>query len=682
MPLKTPPVQYDLVRMTGGLDLITPTLSLAPGVAREAVNWECSITGGYTRVAGYERYDGRASPSDASYAILTANVTGTIAVGNTITGGTSGATGVVIARSGSDVVYTKSTGTFQASENLLVSAVSQGTVTALGSAVSLSSSLQAQYLALAANAYRSDILVVPGSGPIRGVAYFNDVVYAWRNNAGGTALELYKSTTGGWVKVDLGFEITFDTGTSEIVEGLLVVGVTSGATAIAKRVIVESGTWSGGNAAGRVVFASVSGTFQNGEILQTSSTNRATCRSAQAAVTLTPGGRVETVVANFGGSTATTRLYGCDGVNNAFEFDGTTFAKIKTTMPVDTPTHIAFHKNYLFLSFGSSVQYSSVGDPYRWDPVFGAGEIALIDNVTAFLVLPGDQSTGAMAIFSDDNTFILYGTSEADFSLVSYNVGTGAKAFSAQNLSQSFVFDDRGVMNLQTTLNYGNFDSSALTLNIRPFTQQRRNKVTGSVVNREKSQYRVFFSDGAGLYLTIANGQYLGAMPVQFPNAVNCICEGEKGDGAETAFFGSTNGYVYRLDAGTSYDGADISANLTLVYNSSKSPRLLKRWRKASLETTGSSYAEFGLSYSLAYGSTALAQNTGSTYSSNLTTSFWDSAYWDAFVWDGQTLAPEEIEMEGTGENVAVQISSISSYYEPFTVNSLILHYTVRRGLR
>lgn len=680
--MKMPPVQYELMSLSGGLDLVTPTLFTKPGCARDAVNWECSITGGYTRIAGYERFDGQDSPSAASFSVIIANLTAAVTAGNTITGGTSGATGVVVAVSGSDIIYTKATGTFIAGENILVSAVPKGTVTSLGSSVSMSLEDQAMYQGLAANVYRQDILAVPGSGPVRGVAYYNNTVYAWRNNAGGTGLDMYKSTASGWVQVSYGFQVSFDTGTSEIVEGTTVTGATSGASAVAKRVVVRSGSWAGGDAAGIIVFASVTGTFQSGELLLTSAINRATCRSAQSAITMLPGGKVESVIANFGGNVNTTRLYGCDGVNKAFEFDGTTFVPLTTGMQSDAPNHIAFHKSHLFLSFGSSVQFSAIGDPYVWTPVLGAGEIALIDNVTAFLVLPGDQSTGAMAIFADDNTFILYGTSEANFNLVAYNTGTGAKAYSAQNMVDSYVFDDRGVMGLKTSLNYGNFDTAALTLNIRPFVQQRRNLITGSTVNREKSQYRVFFSDGAGLYLTISNGQYLGAMPVQFPNAVSCICDGEELDGNETAFFGSSNGYVYRMDTGASFDGEAISANLDLVFNPVKSPRMLKHWRKASLEIYGTSFATFQFSYRLAYSTGAFEPGGQTTYSSSLTASYWDAATWDSFVWDGVTLAPTEVDVSGTGENISIQIACTSAYTEPFTINSAILHYTVRRGIR
>jgi hypothetical protein len=52
---------------------------LPPGIARRAANFECSITGGYTRIEGYERFDGRPSPSAAVY-----NPLGTVLFGNNI----------------------------------------------------------------------------------------------------------------------------------------------------------------------------------------------------------------------------------------------------------------------------------------------------------------------------------------------------------------------------------------------------------------------------------------------------------------------------------------------------------------------------------------------------------------------------------------------------------------------
>ncbi|CAB4158570.1 hypothetical protein UFOVP713_10 [uncultured Caudovirales phage] len=682
MPMPAPQVSYDLVYLKGGLDLITPTLALPAGVAREAFNFEASITGGYTRIAGYERFDGRPAPSAAIYGGLSMNLTGSIVVGNTIVGVTSGSSGVVIAVVNNDIYYTKATGPFLAGETIQVSAVNKGTIASLQTTGVLTAKQQAQFSNLAADVYRADIGAVPGSGPVRGVIELQNVIYAWRNNVGGTAMAIYKSSATGWTSVALGFEMSFNTGTAEIFQGNTVTGATSGFSAVVTRVVLESGSWGSGTAAGRLIFASATGTFTPGENLQVAAANKAVCVAAQTAITLLPDGRVELVLGNFGGVNNQLRAYGCDGVNRGFEFDGMVYVPIKTGMATDVPTRVTVHKQHLFFAFGTSVQFSGLGEPYQWTPLLGAGEIVQPEPVTCFVIQPGDQSTGALAIYSDNYTYILYGTDSSSWNLVPYNTGAGAKPYSGQNLAQTYVFDDRGVITLQATLSYGNFDTAAVTLNIRPFTQVRRNLVTASVLNREKAQYRIFFSDGFGLYVTIANGQMLGAMPVSFPNSVFCATEAQTSAGEETSFFGSTNGFVYALDAGTSFDGESINSRLELNYNSENMPRILKRYRRGSFELTGNGYCEFQFAYDLGYSSLYIGQTADVPYENSFSSSFWDSVFWDAFVWDGRTLAPTDVEIRGTGQNILLKISSDADYFQPFTINSVILHYTARRGLR
>jgi len=677
-----PRVQYDLIRLTGGMDQVTPTLSLKPGVVRRAANFECSITGGYTRIAGYERFDGRSRPSAANYNILSCNVTGTIAVGNTVTGYTSAATGKVIARDGASVVITRETGNFLVGEGVSVSGVIQASVTAI-SGIAAEGVTDATYKYLAAEDYRVDIQAVPGSGSILGVAFYNGNVYAWRNNAGGTALAMYKSSSTGWVAINLLVQLPFDDGTNEITAGVTVTGGSSGATGTVQRVAKRVGSWAGSpQAEGMLVLSGVTGTFVNNEQIRVGGTKYALVNGASSQLTWLPSGRVQSVVANFGGAQDNKKLYFCDGKNRAFEWDGSVLVPITTTMSPDVPTGIVVHKQHLFLAFKHSLQFSSLGSPYEWDPVTGAGEIAMNDDITNLVPLPGDQSSGALAVYTKTDTSVLYGTSEANFSLSNFNVGTGAYQYTGQNLDQTYILAERGVMALGTTLNFGNFAASSLTMNIRPYIQIRRNLATASLVNREKGQYRLFFSDGYGLYLTVANGQYMGSMPVQFPNPVTCSCEGQDPDGAETSFFGSTNGFVYMLDAGTSFDGAAIPANITTVYNSINSPRVLKRYRKASIEMTGDSYAGFQVGYDLGYRSPEYVQPLEASFENDLRSAFWDSFIWDNFVWDGRDLSPSEVEITGTAENIAVRVSSVSEMLEPFTVNSIIVHYTLRRGLR
>lgn len=671
--------------LQGGMDQVTPTLSLRAGICRNAVNFEALTTGGYGRISGYERYDGRPSPSAATFSIVTVSAYANMpTVGQTLTGQTSGATGVVVYVDSSGFMgVTATTGAFAVAEVVKVGATVIGTT--IANRGGINSSLNASILAAAANIYRANIGLVPGSGPVRGVWLYNSVLYAFRDNAGATATLLYKATTGGWVNVALGSYITYDTGTGSavtMVDGVTVVGGTSGATGVVTRVVQQSGAW-GTNSAGILVFTTITGTFQIGEAIKVSGSTVATCRSANIANALNTGGKFEFANANFSGALSTFRMYGCDGVNKAFEFDGTTFVLISTGSSPDAPKHLVAHKFCLFLSIQTSILFSAPGLPYNWTALSGAGTIAVGDTVTGLLEMPGSQTTGSLAVFASENTFMLYGTSSANWNFVTFNTGAGCIDYSCQNIDDAYVLDYRGIISLKATLNYGNFDVSTLSNQVRTFLLPEIANTSGSCINRSRSQYRLFFNDGYGLYTTMVNGNFLGAMSVYFPNPIYTIFDARTSAGTEVTFFGSTNGYVYQLDMGTSFDGAPISAFATLIYNSARTPRVLKRYRKAAVEISGPGYCSINFSYSLQYGITDYVQPALSTnYPSNFSSWNWDAFTWDAFIWDGLTLSPSECEMSGTAENVAITLSSNSDAYLAFALNSIVIHYTLRRALR
>jgi hypothetical protein len=304
------------------------------------------------------------------------------------------------------------------------------------------------------------------------------------------------------------------------------------------------------------------------------------------------------------------------------------------------------------------------------------------EAITALLPIQGNNVSPALVVYSLNETNVLYGLSSADFSLTSYSVNMGSNKYTAQRLDTGYAFDDRGVVSLNTTDKFGNFDAATLTYNIRPVIQARRTQATASGLNREKSQYRVFFADGYALYMTIVNGKLLGTMPIQFPNPITVWAEGLRADRNEQSFFGSTNGFVYQLDAGTSFDGGNIQYSLLLNYNPTNSPRIRKRYRRASIEMTGTSYAEIQFGYELGYGLADNEQPIAAAYESRFSPAYWDTFVWDLFIWDGKVLAPTEVEMAGTAENVGLRFFGESNYIGEFTLNSVIFHYTMRRGLR
>lgn len=259
--LKPPPITHEHVPFNGGLDTTTPPLSLPPGFITSGTNVEVDLYGGYQTAKGYERYSGKPSPSDAVYSKITITLTGVITVGDTVTGVTSGATGYVIVSDPAFVVLTKVVGVFVSGEVLNVAAAPQATTTS-GPVIGGGSSnlLKAQYANLAADVYRADIAAVPGSGSILGVVRHNNVTYAFRNNAGGTAADIYKSSAAGWANVPLYYELPFSQGSTNIpAEGSKISQSGGIITATVKRVALTSGSWDDGTAEGNLIITAPSG---------------------------------------------------------------------------------------------------------------------------------------------------------------------------------------------------------------------------------------------------------------------------------------------------------------------------------------------------------------------------------------------------------------------------------------
>jgi len=679
--MQMPSVQTTYFALRGGLNLVSPPLSIPDGMCRDALNFECAPDGGYRPIEGYERFDGRAQPSDAVYYTLPVTFIGTVNVNDVITGATSSATGRVIAVDTNNIYFTQLVGSFVDAENITVSAVVVATVNGVsytGGAPTIK--LDAQYKHLAANVYRALIQAVPGAGNVLGVWRYKGVAYAFRNNVGNTQAIMYRATSSGWTQVDLGHEVRFTNANTNVNDGDTL--TQGGVTATIRRVVVETGTLLSGTNTGKLILNTPSGgTFGSGAATSTGS-GALTLSGVSTPITIPINGKYTFSNYNFGGASGTLKMYGANGVGRMFEFDGTVFVPISTGMAVDTPLYIATHENYLWASFDASLQKSVIGEPYQWDAVLGAGEFGIGDTITGLLPLLGSNTASSLAVFSTNKTSILYGSSSSDFQLVPFSFEAGAYPFTAQNIGQAFVMDEMGIRQLAATQDFGNFADGKISKLIRPFLQSKASLSACSTISRINNQYRIYFSDTYGVHVTFDNGNIIGLMPVKTNHAFNCMSSNETGDGNEYILAGGTDGYVYRLNKGTSFDGENIVGYMNLSFSHQKSPRGRKRYRKAVYEITGNNYAELQVSYEIGYGSSEINQGFTQTTTAQLGSVFWDNFTWDSFYWDGRTLLPTEQELTGTAENVSLIIRCDANYITPFTVHSVILHYTNRRQLR
>lgn len=185
------------ISLVGGLNSDDSLLDIQPGQCLQLHNYEVNTLGKYGRVVGFERVDGRPAPSDELYYSVYVQDTAGITAGTTVT--IDGAfTGYVIG--------------VDATEGAIGLVDLEGQVEAgmtLGSTTTTSQQLGRGHpdfetdkaWQLTAEARRRDaIQAVPGSGPIRGIGYFNDRIYAFRDDEAGATCRIWESSADGWVE--------------------------------------------------------------------------------------------------------------------------------------------------------------------------------------------------------------------------------------------------------------------------------------------------------------------------------------------------------------------------------------------------------------------------------------------------------------------------------------------------
>lgn len=674
----------------GGLNEETPAWTTPPGMLRDTLNYEVAINGGYQDIAGYERFDGRTRPSEASFTILDVTITGSIDVGDTVTGANTGATGVVIAKSTypddptqTYLVLTKVTGAWDDdSEDVEVTASVEGNTDADGYADSApTSKLIAQYKNLAADEYRGDIAAVTGQGDVWGVFTLGSTKYALRDKVGGATAGLYKSSASGWTEVSLGYEVAFTSGgTYEIAEGDTITGGTSGETATVERVQVTSGSWAGGDAAGYLTLSGPSGAFQAEDLDVGANANVATIGADLTTITLQPSGRLNYDKSNFANPQGASRVYAADGVNLGWEFDGSVFAFIRTGMEDDTPDHVKVHKNQLFFSFDGSLQHSGISTPFVWSVVLGASEIATGFHITGLQTEPGEAGNSALLVACRQKLFILYGTDSSNWDLIPYRAEVGAYEWTIQTVAYTMFLDDHGITDFMTTQRFGNFSHSALSNLVRKYVNARKTLAVASCVVRAKNQYRIFFSDSSALYVTMNGSRVMGMMPVQLNDEVTCICSEEAPDGSEEIYFGSDDGVVYQLDKGTSFDGDNILAYMYTHFDNVKSIEWIKEFfAPVTIEAKGTGYAEFNLGYQLDYNRAEVSQPNDQTAELPAAAgAYWDTGLmWDTgLTWDDSSIIPSlGLDLRGEGRNISWGITKDSDYFAPLLLSGIHYRY-------
>lgn len=681
MNSRLPQKQVDVVNLRGGIDLASTFMRIQEGAALDLLNFEPGLEGGYRRVSGYERLDGRPAPSAAMYWTMLVSNAGPIADGDLITGATSGATARVFRKEGNLLGITALVGTFEVDE-VINGGPTVVSLPELEGRDDIESS--EQWLVSAQNWHRSQIQAVPGEGPVLGAVQYKDRAYAFREDSG--VVKMWRSSSSGWEQVTFDQVIFFTNGTmteTQITAGSTIEGAVSNAVATVKKFVRSGGSFET-DASGFMVIEMVSGTFNASETIEVLGVGVGDTDGAEFDIEFQPGGRFEFVQHNFYGGAATFNLYGCDGANPAWEFDGETLSPIYFQAPEqnpdwNTPQFIAAHKGHLFLSFpGGTIAHSGLGEPLSFSALLGAAEFGLGSECTGMAPRSGD----VLAIYTQARVFGLYGSSAADWNLQIISETFGAKPYTVQLLGTVYATDEKGVAPLERVNAYGDFESATVSRFVKPVLERYQGRIVGTVVVRERNQYRIMFDDGTGLLMS--DDQYMGeGVPsfstIRFEHVPTCLSNGPDQFGRETILFGTAEGYVMQMERGFNFDGQPVEFAYRSPFMNQRAPHMRKSYRRIYVDLETEKYVRLQITTELSYSDFKVPSSPVGEVAIFGGGGYYDLVDWDNVYWDAVTFSSQGVSLTGTGRNISILVYGLSDSIRPFTIQTLEIHYLARR---
>lgn len=391
---------------------------------------------------------------------------------------------------------------------------------------------------------------------------------------------------------------------------------------------------------------------------------------------LLPNGKYHSVTANFSGSAAATEIVGCDEVNTAFRFDGTTYTPLIGPVAPDEPyLVVVLPSQVLLMAYrGGSLVFSAVGEPTKFSAAEGGGEIAVSDEITALTM----QANNSLMVGCRNRTYILYGTSKADFNLTTYTTTTGVHFGTDKSIGQTFFIDDRGITQLERVQAFGNFDSGVISQKIEPLISRLMNSVSSTFIVKSKNQYRICFDDNTGVIMTLVGGRDPQFSTFNYNHRVACSDSNEDDTGREFIVFGSDDGFVYEAESGTSFDGEPYIDLLRPVFFDAGAPEIRKRWHKAVVEAASVGETTITFLPDFDYSDPNTPEGLVKIVEVIGAGGYWDQGVWDEIKWTTASIYTTELYLEGSARNISLTMTTNSSTAGPHTINSIIYHATPR----
>jgi hypothetical protein len=630
---------------------------------------------------GLERADGRDSPTRSPWSGISVTSGTGFVTGELVTGGATGACGVLVAVTANALYLVSVIGTFVVGESMTATSAATTSTSLAFQNITVDDDTTLAAVRFAKEEYfKAFIEAVPGIGAVRGVHRHFDKLYAMRD-IDGTECGVYEATAAGWVRVPFGDILFFDTGLAALplneAPGTVINDGTNNATIEA--VVYETIAQTKGYI---VVSGFTTGFVATDSILQ-GATPLATVSESAIPFVQKAGGRYESFSHNFFSSAATSEVHSVDGVNPAFVISPSRshahpVYTDQTNRTTDTPTFSAPYKSHWFVGYERGLlRNSEPNDPELWDAASGSVEIAVGAAVTGFDTTPSSLTVATRRI-----TYAVTGSTIDDFIFDVTSAKTGGSPYTMQHIGTTYMLDDRGVIELSRTLAFGNFENATVSRKITPLLNRLRPLIIASTVSRANNVYRLIASNGRGLSMTLQEGDVIGFTEFDLQRGISCASNQEDENGEERSYVGGTDGFVYEWDVGQSYDGEAIERWLQPVNHFLGSPTALKRFYRAFIDTVLDGRATIQIYAELSSGTASKQPTLTQNKTLAGVESAWDIGLWDDAIFDAKFATDADIDLTGSGDSINLIFYNSSATDDPLILKDVVYHYKPRRMIR
>ena len=362
------------------------------------------------------------------------------------------------------------------------------------------------------------------------------------------------------------------------------------------------------------------------------------------------------------------KLVVVDGTNDPTVFNTSMAATDITASSVEGASLVAAYREHMFYAGMSStpqeVVFSQPFDEDAFSSGSGAGSVKVDDTIVGLKVF-----REALFIFCENRIFKLTGSSSSDFQIAPVTRDIGCiNGDTIQEFAGDLIFlGPDGLRTVAGTEKIGDVNLGTISANIQSIFDEniKDSSLFDSVVIPDKTQYRVFFSkenlaenftEGV---ICVLKAQQSG-MGYEFakirgvkPSATDTFIS----SGDVLVLHGGFDGFVYRQETGTTFDGTAINAKYRSPDLTMKDPGIRKHMQRVIVNFAPESSIDADLFVRYDYESADSARPAAYPLDSTSVAGIYGTSTYGTPTYGGPSQPLVRQPVEGSGFAVALRVN-------------------------